>query len=218
MEGHIPVVPNLNQKRKVVKKQSVYDESDPDVFHVLRKNIDISDIETQRTQEELTTTKENSSFSWLVIALVIVVIILLIAVVYLVLSKNDSTPVPENVVKPNMLKQQFSNQQNIPPNPNGLRYTQEHQKENDQSSKCVDDVRVNVGPSVEELDQIIESANNSKMRGELSQEEKEENYMKEEIFLNEKTKSIIFDEDEDIETGDLGLEDYQAQVMQEIND
>lgn len=123
-EPHIPVIPNINsqtnsnshaninsQANKKSRRNIFDSERDPEQQTIPRKKIDILDIETQKTNEELSSKKEDSSLSWIIVALVVVVIILLIAITYYILTKNSAklaSPIPPDIVKPNPIQYQMA--------------------------------------------------------------------------------------------------------------
>ena len=52
-DPHVPVVPNINSSQKKQRKNIFENVKDPDVQQVLKKKIDILEVETPKTNEEI---------------------------------------------------------------------------------------------------------------------------------------------------------------------
>lgn len=116
-EEHVPVVPNIFTNNRKQKKNIFENIKDPDIQHVLKKNVGVLEMNAQKTNEEQSVKSDDSWLSYILIGLIIVVVILVISITYYFLIKNSSPkePVPSNVVKPGTQRQTADYSQQQPP-------------------------------------------------------------------------------------------------------
>jgi hypothetical protein len=229
-ETHIPIIPNINTTQSKKQRRNIFDgEKDSniaDVPYIPRKKIDILDLETQKTNEELSSKKEDNGLSWVIIALVIVVIILLIAITYYILAKNSdkATPIPLDVLKPNPIHNQMSQmaqQMQHPPMQHSpmqhppmqhspmqhppmqhphVQHPPMQQDEVDINKPITSRPKIYVEPTGDELDDVLERVQNMK---------NEENPIddKETTYINQNIENLIYDEDFSDDNGNINYVD-----------
>ncbi len=208
---HIPIIPNIKKKQQ--KKNNIFDgDKDPDVQHILKKKVEILDLETEPTEEELSSIKENkSSVSWIIIALVIVVILLLVAVTYFILTKNGKAieEIPPDIIRP--WTPSNNTNKHAPKNNNIVPQT---------TDKTIPQNNF-IEPTEEELDNALERASDLKYNvspgdvspGDVSPGEDE--------YMDENIKNLIMEDEYDgdnmnyLNVGEI--DEFHKQVIQEAN-
>ncbi len=225
---HIPVRPNINSGELKRKSKNIFeDNKDPDVQRILKKKIDVLDMETQLTKEESSSKKsEEDSSPWLIISLIIIVIILIIAIIYYVLKQNKIEPIPENIITPNalylqqqalqdqLLREQLMRHQ-MQPNQSQPNQSQPNQSQPNQSQPNQPQPNQSQPnqpqPTKKELDSVLDRLN-------LDMESEKNLDPLQNVVLDEHTENLILDEEYDIDNGlNYGdanaISEFQHQIL-----
>lgn len=102
-----------NHYQKKSRPSIFKDDTDPDVQHILKRKMDILEMESQKTKEE---TNKNSKRKWIIIVLVIIIVIGVLFYLYLLQKKQKNRPMgmPSNFMNSiNNLNGGPTNAQNI---------------------------------------------------------------------------------------------------------
>lgn len=232
LDEHVPIHPHIGIKQK---KNLFENNQEPDVQRVLKKKVDVMEMDAQKTNEESMASSGTST--WLLIALIIVVIILLIGVAYYIFKNNSTrTGIPYNIIRPSETPPRHHIEQLAKQEPmkTQINQTNYQKKENNNTEHNVSSVPQQSQPpqphgqepTEQELQEVLMRAGNN-IKESISTNNKDINEIKEQTaetklnnILDKNIENLILDEDTD-DTLNVAydnideIEDFQKKVILE---